>query len=109
MRYEVNAVIHGHVVSLLRCMSTNAKKIVIAELLLLRGSKAARSHMDISEGRCLGRPQGAIGVSLFEGVAACGGGGSLAFACKKGQREMAIEPDYPHEAQRSGELQKLPA
>ena len=37
------------------------------------------------------------------------GGGSLAFACKKGQREMAIEPDYPHEAQRSGEFQKLPA
>lgn len=48
MRYEVNAVIHVPVVFLLHCMSTNAKKLAIAELLLLRGSKAAQSQMGIS-------------------------------------------------------------
>ena len=48
MRYEVNAVIHVPVVFFAALHEHECRKLVIAELLLLRGSKAAQSQMDIS-------------------------------------------------------------
>ena len=107
MRYEVNAVIHVPVVFFAALHEHYCRKVAIAELLLLRGSKAAQSQMDISEGRCLGRPQGAIVVSLSEGFGSMRG--RLLLHANKSKREMAIEANYPHEAQKSGELLKLSA